>query len=165
MVCIAWRCNQFQFHAPRSHSSWLSQWPAAPPEFKPHEVYSCTDSFLSCCPALETFLAWLCAVGRTAVIRRPADRRIFIHLPVSPPASAAHSSGSVELSESHRGFITTQSLIIHTQFKVSSGGISDDARRKFQKNVKPVVSFHVTWADMRTCLMLKKSMWKEGKDC
>lgn len=71
---------------------------------------------------VQTFLALLCAFGRAAEIRRPADRQMFIHLPVSPPASAPHSSGSVKLSESHRGFIIYQSLIIHTQFTVSSGG-------------------------------------------
>ena len=65
------------------------------------------------------------------MIRRPADRQTFIHLLVSPLASTPHSSGGVKLS--HRGFITSQSLIIHTQFKVNAGGISDDAGGKFLK--------------------------------
>lgn len=77
-----------------------------------------------------TFLAWLCAVGRAAVIWRPADRWTFVHLLVSPLASPPHSSGSVRLSDSHRGFITSPSLIIHVQFKGSSGGVLGDAQWK-----------------------------------
>lgn len=62
-----------------------------------------------------TFQPLFGAVGRFAVIRRPADRWMFIHLPVSPAASAPHSTGSVKLSVSHHGFITSQSLIVPTQ--------------------------------------------------